>query len=30
VAAARERLFVGYGSCSFSEPTEDLKALRIL
>jgi hypothetical protein len=30
VAAARQRLFVGYGSCSFSEPTEDLKALRIL
>ena len=30
VAAARERLFTGYGSCSFSEPTEDLKALRIL
>jgi hypothetical protein len=30
VAAARERLFVGYGSCSFSEPVEDLKGLRIL
>ena len=30
VAAARERLFIGYGSCSFSEPVEDLKGLRIL
>jgi hypothetical protein len=30
VSAARERLFTGYGSCSFSEPVEDLKALRIL
>ena len=30
VTAARERLFTGYGSCSFSEPVEDLKALRIL
>jgi hypothetical protein len=30
VAAARERLFVGYGSCSFSEPVEDLRGLRIL
>ena len=25
VAAARERLFTGYGSCSFSEPVEDLR-----
>ena len=24
------RLFVGYGSCSFSEPVEDLRGLRIL
>jgi len=30
VSAARERLFVGYGSCSFSEPVEDLRGLRIL
>jgi hypothetical protein len=30
VTAARERLFTGYGSCSFSEPIEDLRALRIL
>ncbi|MGH2968884.1 MAG: hypothetical protein ACRDK0_07450, partial [Solirubrobacteraceae bacterium] len=30
VAAARERLFVGYGSCSFSEPVQDLHGLRIL
>ena len=30
VAAAREQLFVGYGSCSFSEPVEDLRRLRIL
>ncbi len=30
VAAAREALFVGYGSCSFSEPVEDLRGLRIL
>jgi hypothetical protein len=30
VAATRERLFVGYGSCSFSEPVEDLRGLRIL
>ena len=30
VAAARERLFIGYGSCSFSEPVEDLRGLRIL
>ena len=30
VAAAREALFVGYGSCSFSEPVEDLRGLRVL
>ncbi len=30
VTAAREALFVGYGSCSFSEPVEDLRGLRIL
>jgi hypothetical protein len=30
VAAMREQLFTGYGSCSFSEPVEDLRGLRIL
>jgi hypothetical protein len=30
VAASREELFVGYGSCSFSEPVEDLKGLGVL
>ena len=30
VTAAREQLFVGYGSCSFSEPVEELRGLRIL
>jgi len=30
VAATRERLFTGFGSCSFSEPVEDLRGLRIL
>jgi hypothetical protein len=30
VTAARERLFTGYGSCSFSEPVEDLRGLGIL
>jgi hypothetical protein len=30
VAAARQQLFTGYGSCSFSEPVEDLRGLRIL
>jgi hypothetical protein len=30
IAAAREHAFVGYGSCSFSEPIDDLTALAIL
>jgi hypothetical protein len=30
IAAMRERLFTGYGSCSFSEPVEDLRRLGIL
>ena len=30
VTAAREGLFVGFGSCSFSEPVEDLHALGLL
>ncbi len=30
IAAAREHAFVGYGSCSFSEPVADLIALEIL
>jgi hypothetical protein len=30
IAAARERLFVGYGSCSFSEPIGDLRSLGML
>jgi hypothetical protein len=30
VAEARERLFPGFGSCSFSEPVEDLRGMRIL
>ena len=30
VTAARQRLFTGYGSCSFSEPVEDLRGLGIL
>jgi hypothetical protein len=30
IAAARDRLFTGYGSCSFSEPVEDLQALGFL
>jgi len=30
VAATRERLFVGFGSCSFSEPVEELRALGLL
>jgi hypothetical protein len=30
VASTREQLFVGYGSCSFSEPVDDLRALGLL
>ena len=30
VESARAELFVGYGSCSFSEPVEDLRRMRIL
>jgi hypothetical protein len=30
IAAARRRLFAGYGSCSWREPVEDLQALEIL
>jgi len=30
VGAARQGLFTGYGSCSFSEPVEDLRALGVL
>jgi hypothetical protein len=30
IAAARERLFAGYGSCSWREPVEDLQALGML
>ena len=30
IAAAREWLFVGFGSCSWREPVEDLRALGIL
>jgi hypothetical protein len=30
IAAARRELFVGYGSCSFTEPVEDLRRMGIL
>ena len=30
IEAARERLFVGYGSCSWREPVEDLERLGVL
>jgi hypothetical protein len=30
IAAARERLFAGFGSCSWREPVEDLRALGVL
>jgi hypothetical protein len=30
IAATRERLFIGYGSCSFSEPVDDLRSLGML
>ncbi len=30
IAATRERLFVAYGSCSFSEPVDDLRGLGML
>jgi len=30
LARSRDRLFVGYGSCSFDEPVEDLTALGVL
>jgi hypothetical protein len=30
VAATRRELFVGYGSCSFSEPVDDLRSLGLL
>ena len=30
IAAARAALFTGYGSCSFSEPVDDLRALGLL
>jgi len=30
IAGARRELFVGYGSCSFTEPVDDLRALGLL
>jgi hypothetical protein len=30
VSIARERLLIGFGSCSFSEPCDDLRSLRLI